>query len=172
MRRPLVLAVIGISVILIAGGALVALRATGAGDEVGDFIFGSESKATPTRTPRPPRPTPKPLPPNVDISFTGSPRFTQCDFNLRFLECNRTSTGAVAFDLRVENNSDCRITDVEVHLELMDGNGNVVSEIDEAIRDLDPKEVSAANIFTPPPESAGWELYDSNVTWQWDCSVR
>ncbi len=167
MRLYIPITIVGL--ILVGAIVILSLRVAGLGDEVGNFVFGSQEDPTPTRTPRPPHPTPEPLPSNSDISFEFRPEFTNCDFSLSVLDCNRTSTGAVAFDATVENESDCRIYDVEVKLTLNDGNGELIRELTEPIRSLGPRDRGSVSMVAPSPESLGWELYDSFVSWQWDC---
>jgi hypothetical protein len=169
MKR-LALAAVGLPlvVILVLVAIIGLLRAAGVGDEVGHFVFGSAAKPTPTSTPRP-VPTARPTPSSSDIELTVSNRFiaANCSFG-RAYPC-RTSTGMVVFDADVTNNSECGIRSVVLHLNLLDGNGNVVKQLTEDFRPLLPQEHDRISVFAPAPESLGWEMHDSHVTWLWDC---
>jgi hypothetical protein len=76
----------------------------------------------------------------------------------------------VVFSATVTNNSTCNIGSVVAHLRLLDGNGNLVKELTGDIRALAPHESDQINIFAPPPESLGWEMHDSHLTWFWNCN--
>jgi len=167
MKR-LIATVVGVMILLLVV-IIGLLRATGAGDEVGDFVFGSASEPTPTATPRP-APTAKPTPSSSDIYFNLGNIVTGPNCQLGRPYSCRTSTGMVVFQATVGNNSRCAISSIVVHLSLLDGDGNVVKELSENLRSLSPQENDMISIFAPPPESLGWEMHDSHLTWQWNCN--
>jgi hypothetical protein len=169
MKRLAIAAVGAVLLVILVLTAITGLlRAAGVGDEVGDFVFGSEPKATPTSTPSP-APKARPTPSSSDIEFTLNNFLNEpnCEFG-RAYPC-RTSTGMVVFDADVTNDSGCGINSVVIHLNLLDGGGNVVKQLTENVRPLLPKEHDHIRVFAPAPESLGWEMHDSRITWRWAC---